>query len=208
MAKQPSPFGFSDAVRELRQQRLKHTQVEHDKDTFQQACGWLEFTVKRPETHIEPPTPRAQLPPTFGDAVRALRQQRLKSAHVAHDKDTFTEAYQRAKQRRFDMYIARVSKEGLYHDAVRVEGVGIVADPLLQKLLMRSCSREFLGSLQDLTQEPSESYLTSLFEETNMCTIHAERGIIMPQDIRPAQDIRVQDIRDECPPPKRERSRL
>ena len=119
MAK-PLPFGFDDAVRELRQQRLKGTRIEHDQDAILQAC---EAVQRRPQTHIEPPTPRAQLLPTFGDAVRVLRQHRLKGAQVVHAKDTFKEAYLLAKQRSFDMSIARGSF--VLYDAVHVEGVGV-----------------------------------------------------------------------------------
>jgi len=39
-------------------------------------------------------------------------------------------------------------------------------------------------------QEASESYLTSLFEDTNLCAIHAKRVTIMPKDMRLAQRIR------------------
>jgi len=37
---------------------------------------------------------------TFGDAVRDLRQQRLKRAHAAQDRDTFLQVYNQAKKRR------------------------------------------------------------------------------------------------------------
>jgi histone H3 len=39
-------------------------------------------------------------------------------------------------------------------------------------------------------QEASEAYLTGLFEDTNLCAIHAKRVTIMPQDMRLARRIR------------------
>lgn len=39
-------------------------------------------------------------------------------------------------------------------------------------------------------REASEAYLTSLFEDTNLCAIHAKRVTIMPKDIQLARRIR------------------
>ena len=39
-------------------------------------------------------------------------------------------------------------------------------------------------------QEASEAYLTSLFEDSNLCAIHAKRVTIMPKDIQLARRIR------------------
>jgi histone H3 len=38
--------------------------------------------------------------------------------------------------------------------------------------------------------EASEAYLTSLFEDTNLCAIHAKRVTVMPKDIQLARRIR------------------
>ena len=38
-------------------------------------------------------------------------------------------------------------------------------------------------------QEAAEAYLTGLFEDTNLCAIHAKRVTIMPKDIQLAQRI-------------------
>jgi len=184
------PFGS-----ELQQQRL--TRVEHDQDAILQAFEWLQSAVqRRPQAHIEPTMPRAQSSPTFCDAVRALRQQRLKCAQDAHAKDTFKEAYRLAKQHRFDTCIAR----GEYSDAVRVGGVSDVADPLLKPLTI-SCPRAFLCSLHDLTQKASKSYPTSLFDDTNLGAIQAERGTMM--DIQATRH-----VRGERSCKEKERSRL
>ena len=40
------------------------------------------------------------------------------------------------------------------------------------------------------TRYASEAYLTSLFEDTNLCAIHAKRVTIMPKDIQLARRIR------------------
>lgn len=45
---------------------------------------------------------------------------------------------------------------------------------------------DFLHSLQ----EASEAYLVGLFEDTNLCAIHAKRVTIMPKDIQLARRIR------------------
>ena len=39
-------------------------------------------------------------------------------------------------------------------------------------------------------QEAAEAYLVGLFEDTNLCTIHAKRVTIMPKDIQLARQIR------------------
>lgn len=41
-----------------------------------------------------------------------------------------------------------------------------------------------------LMQEASEAYLVGLFEDTNLCAIHAKRVTIMPKDIQLARRIR------------------
>ena len=45
---------------------------------------------------------------------------------------------------------------------------------------------ESLGALQ----EAAEAYLTGLFEDTNLCAIHAKRVTIMPRDIQLARRLR------------------
>ena len=39
-------------------------------------------------------------------------------------------------------------------------------------------------------QEAAEAYLVGLFEDTNLCAIHAKRVMIMPKDIQLARRIR------------------
>ena len=48
----------------------------------------------------------------------------------------------------------------------------------------------FQASALSALQEASEAYLIGLFEDTNLCTLHAKRVTIMPKDIQLAQRIR------------------
>jgi len=48
----------------------------------------------------------------------------------------------------------------------------------------------FQSSAIGALQEASEAYLVGLFEDTNLCAIHAKRVTIMPKDIQLARRIR------------------
>ncbi|KAH8052358.1 hypothetical protein JL722_10189 [Aureococcus anophagefferens] len=48
----------------------------------------------------------------------------------------------------------------------------------------------FQGSAVLALQEAAEAYLAGLFEDTNLCAIHAKRVTIMPKDIQLARRIR------------------
>ena len=48
----------------------------------------------------------------------------------------------------------------------------------------------FQGSAIMALQEATEAYIVSLFEDTNLCAIHAKRVTIMPKDIQLARRIR------------------
>lgn len=48
----------------------------------------------------------------------------------------------------------------------------------------------FQGTAILALQEASEAYLVSLFEDTNLCCLHAKRITIMPKDIQLARRIR------------------
>ena len=50
--------------------------------------------------------------------------------------------------------------------------------------------RSFLMPQFSNFQEASEAYLVGLFEDTNLCAIHAKRVTIMPKDIQLARRIR------------------
>jgi len=71
---------------------------------------------------------------------------------------------------------------------------------LIRKLpfqrLVREVSQDFKtdlrfqGSAVLALQEAAEAYLVGLFEDTNLCAIHAKRVTIMPKDIQLARRIR------------------
>lgn len=71
---------------------------------------------------------------------------------------------------------------------------------LIRKLpfqrLVREIAQDFKTDLRfqasaiAALQEASEAYLTGLFEDTNLCAIHAKRVTIMPKDIHLARRIR------------------
>ncbi len=73
---------------------------------------------------------------------------------------------------------------------------------LIRKLpfqrLIREISQEFKTDLRFQSssiyalQEATEAYLVGLFEDTNLCAIHAKRVTIMPRDIQIARRLRGQ----------------
>eukprot|EP00915_Cephaloidophora_sp_WS-2016_P004896 GHVH01006539.1.p1 GENE.GHVH01006539.1~~GHVH01006539.1.p1 ORF type:complete len:137 (-),score=11.01 GHVH01006539.1:910-1320(-) len=73
-------------------------------------------------------------------------------------------------------------------------------DLLIRKLpfqrLVREIATDFKGELRFQSsavmalQEASEAYLVGLFEDTNLCAIHAKRVTIMARDIQLARRIR------------------
>ncbi|XP_054721562.1 histone H3, embryonic-like [Uloborus diversus] len=73
-------------------------------------------------------------------------------------------------------------------------------DLLIRKLpfqrLVREIAQTYCISLRFQTsavmalQEASEAYLCSMFEDTNLCAIHAKRVTIMPKDMQLARRIR------------------
>ncbi|KAL3592938.1 hypothetical protein D5086_011578 [Populus alba] len=72
---------------------------------------------------------------------------------------------------------------------------------LIRKLpfqrLVREIAQDFKTDLRFQShavlalQEAAEAYLVGLFEDTNLCAIHAKRVTIMPKDIQLARRIRV-----------------
>jgi histone H3 len=73
-------------------------------------------------------------------------------------------------------------------------------DLLIRKLPFQRVVREiaseykndlrFQSSAVMALQEASEAYLIGLFEDTNLCAIHAKRVTIMPKDMQLARRIR------------------
>ena len=73
-------------------------------------------------------------------------------------------------------------------------------DLLIRKLpfqrLVREIATDYKADLRFQSQavlalqEAAEAYMVSLFEDTNLCAIHAKRVTIMPKDIQLARRIR------------------
>ena len=71
---------------------------------------------------------------------------------------------------------------------------------LIRKLpfqrLVREIAQDFMSDLRFqgaavlALQEASEAYLVELFEDTNLCAIHARRVTIMPKDVQLARRVR------------------
>ena len=55
---------------------------------------------------------------------------------------------------------------------------------------LASDKMRFQAAALDALQEACEAYLVGLFEDTNLCAIHAKRVTVMPKDIQLARRIR------------------
>ncbi|KAG5610965.1 hypothetical protein H5410_022246 [Solanum commersonii] len=55
---------------------------------------------------------------------------------------------------------------------------------------LREIHLRFQSSVVAALQEAAEAYLVGLFEDTNLCAIHAKRVTIMPKDMQLARHIR------------------
>ena len=84
-------------------------------------------------------------------------------------------------------------------------------DLLIRKLPFQGVVREitqevstkdfrFQASALAALQEASEDYLVRLFEDTNICAIHARRVTILPKDIQLARRLRGETVRSEYKP--------
>jgi len=83
------------------------------------------------------------------------------------------------------------TREASHHNATRL---------LIRKLpfqrLVREIAQEFKDDLRFQStailalHEASESYLIGLFEDTNLCALHAKRVTIYPKDMQLARRIR------------------
>ena len=62
--------------------------------------------------------------------------------------------------------------------------------------LVREIAQDFANAIRFQStavlalQEAAEAYLVGLFEDTNLCAIHAKRVTIMPKDMKLARRIR------------------
>jgi histone H3 len=67
----------------------------------------------------------------------------------------------------------------------------ILYPPIHPSFTLESVREQLKGIVRWIQlQEASEAYLTGLFEDTNLCAIHAKRVTIMPKDLQLARRIR------------------
>jgi histone H3 len=71
------------------------------------------------------------------------------------------------RKRPFQRLVKQVAKNLKPHDGYRFQSTAIMA-----------------------LQEATEAYLVGLFEDTNLCALHAKRVTIMPKDIHLARRLR------------------
>ena len=77
----------------------------------------------------------------------------------------------------------------------------LIRKALFQRLV-REITQDFKGDLRFQSpaimalSEATKAYLVGLFEDTNLCAIHAKRVTIMPKDIQLARHIRNEKV---CP---------
>uniref|UniRef100_A0A2N9GY01 Core Histone H2A/H2B/H3 domain-containing protein n=1 Tax=Fagus sylvatica TaxID=28930 RepID=A0A2N9GY01_FAGSY len=71
------------------------------------------------------------------------------------------------------------------------EAAGYQSRPLVREIAQDfKTDLRFQSSAVSALQEAAEAYLVGLFEDTNLCAIHAKRVTIMPKDIQLARRIR------------------
>ena len=103
----------------------------------------------------------------------------------------------RRYQKSTDLLIRKLPFQRLVREIRRYQKS---TDLLIRKLPFQRLVREiaqdfksdlrFQGSAVLALQEAAEAYLVGLFEDTNLCAIHAKRVTIMPKDIQLARRIR------------------
>ena len=66
---------------------------------------------------------------------------------------------------------------------------------IVQEILNEWTNKQYRWQAQALLalQEAAEAHLVKLFEDANLCAIHAKRVTIMPKDVQLARRIRGQD---------------
>eukprot|EP00058_Branchiostoma_floridae_P001000 XP_002586488.1 hypothetical protein BRAFLDRAFT_75126 [Branchiostoma floridae] len=113
--------------------------------------------------------------------------------NVIRDAVTYTEHAKRKTVTALDVVYA-------FKREVLIEIKDRSTELLIRKLpfqrLVREIAQDFKTDLRFQSsavlalQEASEAYLVGLFEDTNLCAIHAKRVTIMPKDIQLARRIR------------------
>jgi histone H3 len=128
---------------------------------------------------------------TARKSIRGGKAPRVKSASLQKTTRATTNSNTNKKPHRYRPGTVALSQIRKYQKS---------AELLLRKLpfqrLVREIALDFQNDLRFQStailalQEASEVYLVSLFEDTNLCAIHAKRVTIMPKDIQLARRIR------------------
>ena len=71
-----------------------------------------------------------------------------------------------------------------------ISGTVLVKTYFPFEVVLKNIVFRFQSAAIGALQEASEAYLVGLFEDTNLCAIHAKRVTIMPKDIQLARRIR------------------
>ena len=101
----------------------------------------------------------------------------------------------RLKGRQIKPHMYRAGTAALHNIRHFQKGTSFLIQRLPFQRLVREIAQDFKTELQFQSvailclQEAAEAYLVSLFEDTNLCAIHARRVTIMPKDIKLARRI-------------------
>lgn len=130
----------------------------------------------RPDPFLHPKDPypisQSHTPPTAGDPTPTGRKRRYKPGTVALKEI-------RRYQRSYDLLIAKLPFARL----VREVALDLLPAEVGAELRWQSHAIQAL-------QEAAEAFMVHLFEDTNLCAIHAKRVTIMQKDIQLARRIR------------------
>ena len=142
---------------------------------------------------------KTQKPPNTNNMARTKQSARKSTGGKAPRKQLATKAARKAapgtggvkKPRRYRPGTVALREIRAYQKST---------DLLIRKLPFQRLVREIAGDYNTelrfqstaigALQEASEAYLVGLFEDTNLCAIHAKRVTIMPKDIQLARRIR------------------
>uniref|UniRef100_A0A453NJI6 Core Histone H2A/H2B/H3 domain-containing protein n=1 Tax=Aegilops tauschii subsp. strangulata TaxID=200361 RepID=A0A453NJI6_AEGTS len=156
----------------------------------------LLFTSKHPSKPLRSPIPAPPAPPAV---ARTKQTARKSTGGKAPRKQLATKAARKSapatggvkKPHRFRPGTVALREIRKYQKSTEL---------LIRKLpfqrLVREIAQDFKTDLRfqssavSALQEAAEAYLVGLFEDTNLCAIHAKRVTIMPKDIQLARRIR------------------
>ena len=131
---------------------------------------------------------------TGGGGVKRGKQQRGKNLKGLRRNDRKPHRYRPGtvalrEIRRYQKSVDLLIRKAPFQRLVREIYLDVVADELKNNRKLPSDLR-FQSTAMLGLQEAAEAYLVGLFEDTNLCAIHAKRVTIMPKDIQLARRIR------------------